>query len=540
MENKLKINKLVKKGILIPAVLAGMLNCAVATASPAKQNTKMVSSSKQTMLYQKAMDNYSEKKAVKTLTNVINSDLNKMTGYDKLEAKVQSEIAGYLADANARSLEIANCYKAAEDHTVANSGLTPQEMDKIAINKGVGTTDQVNLPVASSAVKHFIHMALGAKTVVLFGADEAAINFPTVADDEGDNYNEFLHVIAKGERNAIKDATAVLNALKIDILNYTQYGYAVKGQDGKKMANQVANNLDKIKSLAAKGNVDQISNIVNETAEILYKSAVFGNLAMCRGLVYEYATQYALEHSADHVKALGYNTNINADTLIKGANKDLTFNPSVTVNSTNKYTGVGLGFSATKPLDQNWDITYGGEIDYNKGYNNFKGGDNSVQLFGTIAGGKTLNNGNHVSVGTKAGLQFDTNGISTPFGVNAEHTWNVNDKLGIGVGVGGILNPQERWASAKATVSAAYRTKSLVWKFSVGLGFTHDWNKETGASLTPTNPTPDTPIPDNPTPDKPTQPTYGEDEVIKPEPGTTIDKGNIQDLPEKPVDLSLF
>ncbi len=527
MENKLKINKLGKIGTLIPAVLAaGMLNCAAATFHNTPNNSKSTSSTNQTLVYQKAAEKYSEKKTVKTMTDLINSDLNKMKGYDKLEAKVQSEVAGYIADMNANSLELAHLYKALEDNTVANSGLTPQEMDKIAINKGVGTSDQVNMQVVGSAAQHFGHIAVGGKTVPLFGANDAVIK------DEGDGKNEYLQLIANGKYDSCEAATAILNAFKTDILNYTQYGYAVNGQDGKKMADQIAKNLDKINSLVSQSNFNQthyqaLLNTINQTADILHGASFWGTLAMCRGLVVEYASQYSLNHLTNHLKGLGYDiNNLNFDSLAK---KDITLTPSATFNATNKHAGIGLGFTATKPLGQNWDISYGGEIDFNKGYN---GGANSIQLFGTAAGGKTLNNGDHVSVGTKAGLQFDAKGVSVPFGFDAGYTRKINEKFSLYGAVGAVANINRALADIGATIGATYRTKSgVMLKFGVGLGYTFDWNKETSTTTTPTP---------NPTPNQPTVPTYGEDEVIKPAPDTTVDLGNIHDLPEKPVDLTLF
>ena len=542
--NKLSMGKKLsqlKKGIVIPALLAAGLNCFAATSRNTTYS-KSTSLGNKTLVYEKASSKYNEQKALNTMNAILNSDLNKMTGYDRLEAQVQNEVAGYLAEMNANSLELARLYKSLEDHTIANSGMSLEQINQIAANNGVGTSDEVNVQVVRSAIQHYVQMFFDTNSSIRLRADEAEIAIL----DEGDGHNENVDVIThhlrlknKGKRSLREEATAVLNAAETDILNYTQYEYTIKGQNGKQMANKISGNMSKIKLLVSKAKFNQndynaLLKLVIDTADILPES-MYGTLAMRRGLIIEFASQYAMNHLLTVMANLGYDIdNIQPGVFVEqGTKQNVTLNPSASVSVTNQHVGTGVGLTATNPLGKNWDITYGGEINANKG---FKGGLDSLQLLTSANLGKTLKNDDKVSFGTKAGVQFDAKGASTPFGMQAGYTWNINDNFSLDFGVNSLLNIQRSLMDIGTSVGATYRGKNWTVGFSLNLGYTATWNKDHNINPLP-DPLPQPePTPDDPTIDKPTQPTppiYESDQGSTPGSSSAAEK-------ELPVDISSF
>lgn len=551
-KNKLKINRFGKISTVIPAILAaGMVNCAAATfrTSP---NSKSTSLGNKTLVYEKASSNYTEEKTLNTMNEILNSDLNQMKSYDRLEANVQNEVAGYLSDMNANSLELARLYKSMEDNTITNSGLSTDQINKIAANGGVDTPDDVNVKVVRSAMQHNMHMVLDTQSLIRFGADEAEI---TIMDEgDGNNgYSEYLRFNTKDKRDMRKESTAVLNAAEIDILNYTQYEYTVNGQNGKKISNQISGNMNKIKSLVSKTNFNQndyknLLNLINETADLL-PEAMFGTRAMRRGLVIEFASSYAMNQMLTILANLGYDIdNIKPGVFVEQKQKQAkepTISLSPSISATNKHAGLGINLSATNQLSKNWNITYGGETNFVK---NYDGSEAGLQILNNVDFERSLKHG-HISIGSKGGMQFDTKkGFSTPFGIQGGYTWNINNNFSLDFGINSLLNIQRSLVDIGASIGASYRTKSLVIRFAINLGYTASWEKSNPTIIDPTpiDPTPIDPTPIDPTPitpddsKDPADKIYGSDEVIKPNPDDVIDKGNIQDLPEKPVDLDLY
>ena len=556
-----------KKAIVIPALLAAGLNCFAAT-SRNTSHIKSTSVGNKTVAYEKAAPKYTYQNAEKTLNDILNSDLNKMTSYDRLEAKVQNEVAGYLADQNANSLELAKLYKALEDHTVSYTmkkyNLTRDQINQIAAEGGVNdalynkiaaqfnghiTKDEINLDVVCSAIQHYIQMILDTNSMIRFRADEAEIAIL----DEGDRHNEYRDVIVnhlrlnnKGKRGLREEATAVLNAAEAEIVEYTKYENTVNGKDGNKMAKHITDNLNKIKSLVTKSNLtqkdrDSLKTLVRDTA-VSMSEKMYGTLDMRYGLVLELASVYAMNNTLTVMANLGYDIdNIQPGVFVEQGKqqttqtRNATINPEFNTHFTNEHAGIGLGLTGTNPLGKNWDITYGGEFNADKGYDTV---DDSLQFLSKVEAGKTFNNDNRLSFGAKAGLQVDAKGLSTPFGVQAGYNWNINNNLSLDFGINSLLNIQRSLADIGASVGATYRGKNWTIGFHLGLAYTATWNKDRQVDPLPDLP----PIVGDPISDDQTQepPIYGEDEVIKPNPDETVNRGD-DNLPEKdPGDLSWY
>lgn len=532
-KNKLKFNKLGKVGTIIPALLmAGMLNCTAATFHNTP-NSKYTSLGNKTLVYEKTAHKYNEKKAMNTLEGVLRSDLNQMAGYDRLEAKVQEEVAGHLNDMNANSLELARMYKALENQTFLNANLTAEEMDSITANKGLKTSNQDNVKVARSSVQHFMHMVLDTQVLVRFGAEEAEIT----SMDEQDGRNEYFKLKVNGKRDICQESKAILDYAKNDIQAYCEYECAVNGQDGKKVAKAIANNLSKIETLVAKKNFNkndynELSNLIVVTADMLPEK-MFGTKAMRRGLMIEFASQYSMNNMLTKLQKLGYNVQPEELAKRKPAERNFTVNPTVTSTFSNNHIGIGTGVSFTNKLKNDWSISYGNEFVANMG---FAGRPNSMQLFGTLDMGKKLKNQNEFSVGVKAGAELDSRGWSVPFGVRGAYTWNINKNFGVDFGLNSTANIQRALLDVGASVGASIRTKNMVIKFSVGFGYSFDLSQDKAPVPAPEDPTVD---PEDPTfePENPEPPVYGEDEVEKQPEDEVTQKGDITELPEKDVDL---
>ncbi len=537
-KNKLKFNKLGKVGTIIPALLmAGMLNCTAATFHNTP-NSKYTSLGNKTLVYEKTAHKYTEKKAMNTLEGVLRSDLNQMAGYDRLEAKVQEEVAGHLNDMNANSLELARMYKALENQTFLNANLTAEEMDNITADKGLKTSNQDNVKVARSSVQHFMHMVLDTQVLVRFGAEEAEIT----SMDEQDGRNEYFKLNVNGKRDICQESKAVLDYAKNDIQAYCEYEYAVNGQDGKKFAKAIANNLSKIETLVAKKKFNkkndyyELSNLIVITADMLPEK-MFGTQAMRRGLMIEFASQYSMNNMLTKLQKLGYNVQPEELAKRKPAERNFTVNPTTTSTFSNNHIGIGTSVSFTNKLKNDWSISYGNEFVPNMG---FAGRPNSMQLFSTLDMGKKLKNQNEFSVGVKAGAELDSRGWSVPFGVRGAYTWNINKNFGVDFGLNGTANIQRALLDVGASVGASIRTKNMVIKFSVGFGYSFDLSQDKQAPLPPV-PTPEDPEeptvdPEDPTiePENPEPPVYGEDEIQKP----SIDengKEKVEDTTDEPV-----
>ncbi|MCQ2381813.1 MAG: porin family protein [Clostridia bacterium] len=527
-KNKLKTNKLGKVGKLIPALLAaGFLNCATLSANANKTikasmpHIESTSLSNKKTSHKKAFNEYSSNRAKQTLKNITSSNLYNLSEYNRLEADVQNEVVSILTNMNANTLELSRLYKFMEDDTISNSGLTLDEINDIVVHKGSQTPDQVNVVVVRNQIQHFMHMFLDTQTLIRFRADEAEI----MNLDEIDSENEYLRFNTKGERNLYQETKSVLVEAEKDILEGVRYENQFKGKNGEKIAKKVKANLEKIRTFLNKKDLSEKDNValeklINETADLL-PTTVFGTQEMRRGLITEITCDEALNQMLINLEKLNYNLNTFKSENYKKIN-DFSFNATTTGIATNKNIGVNLGLGATKLLKNNWDLTIGTEINSVIGYNQEAPLLTQVLLASNIAK-TTQNKKNTFNVGLKGGLQFDKLGVSTPFGGNVGYTWNINDKFSLDFGVNSIANIQRSNLNVGGTIGATYRTKNLIIKFGIGVGYIHEWNKNSTI--------PDKPIIDD-------EPIYGEDEVIKINDDDTTDEGSILDKEKKPIDLS--
>lgn len=538
MGNKLK-TALSNFGKKVPALIfAGMVTCAAAQAESPSQSdfNKALSIGNKTVTYLDAADKYSAKASENTMKAIIDSDLNnvKTYNYDQ-EAEVKNEVAGHLADQNANTLKLAKLYKAMEESTVLESGLTDEKITEIAKNLGKGTPDSVNVYVYRSGIQHFLHLILDTETLIRFRADKAEIQ----SIDEYDGKNEFANKIqikinSDGKldiREAMKD---LLSASENYIIEYAKYEHNVNHKDGAKIAKQIKKNFDSIKDLVAKGNLtpaqyQRLKNLIVETADLL-PEAMFGTQSMRRGLIIEFASSYAMNHTFNILAACGHD--INNITPVH-AKKDVNVDVKGITTSTDKHFTLGTNVSADIQLNKDWDLKVGGELDWNKSYDNDFAPD-STQLFATAEIGRTFateNNKHRVAAELKTGMQFDAMSISAPFGGSVIYSWTPNQKTNkwsIDAKFSGMFNVQTALADIGAAFGATYHGRNWNIGFFVGFGKTINMNQ---GKSTPA------PIP-TPVIEQPDPHTDGEDEITIPEEDPTTDptkptSGPMDELPEK-------
>ena len=525
MEKKLKFNKLGKIGITIPAIfLAGMFHCKAATFDKSVYNSN-TSLSKTTVSYEKIVSNYSEKKALNTMEDILGNKLNTVTNKNEYsDNEIQEELTEIVIDMNANTLSLACGYNSLESNTIKNSGLTQEQYNNIATNHGANTTNEQNLVVARSAIQHYMHIILDTQATIRLQADEAEIAIL----DERDGKNQYFKLTSKDKRDVRNESFALLNTAEKDIIAYCEYEYAVHGQDGANIAKQIKNNLTKIKDITTKAKVSEndyilLTNLVTKTADLLPEK-MFGTQAMRRGVILEFASQYAMNRMLSRLQILGYDVSIQPEALVKNTTKmknkvDL----SVNTNTTNKYTGIGFGLDVNTKLPHidNANLTIGGEINTNIGY---KKEYDSTQALTKVGLSKKLNNNNDAYVGLKGGLQFDNNDISIPLGFYGGYKWNINDNFALDFCVNTLGNAQRMLFDIGTAVGATFKTKNVNIKLSIGFGYTFDLNP----ILSKTNQT-DTSGPG----------IYGEDEIEK-TPQSNDNNPDNKTPEEDPIDLEKY
>lgn len=505
-KNKLKFSRIGKKGIIIPALLAaGMLNCAAETFHKSP-SSKYTSTGNKTLVYEQNASKFNERDTQNTLQTILRSDLNQLSEYDRLESKVQNEVAGYLSNMNADSLALALQYKSLEEHTFMHSGLTKEQINYIASNNFIGSNNQDNLKIVRSSMQHNMHMTLDTLTLIRFGASEAEISHL----DEGDQHNEYLRFNTKGKRSISKESNAVLNLAENDIINYTNYEYLVNGKSGEKISMQISSNLQKIKKLVttisnkqfSQKNYNDLLKIINSTAELLPEQ-MFGTIAMRRALITEFTSQYSINNLIFNITKLGYDIdNIKSSVFIE-QDKKTTFDLSAKYNVTNTHNDTVLGTKWNTPLLKNWNITYGAEL----GVVDTKSENNEYQVLGNLGVGKTFNNGSTLSLEAKTGIQFNEKNISMPFGANIGYNWKINDNISLDFGVNTLVQHNKN-VDFGGGIGVKFRTKSMIMSVGINGGYSVD--------LTPASKP-------NSTPEKE---KYGSEEIIKPDDDDVTDQGD--------------
>ncbi len=494
--NKLKTNFL-KTGInkigdklsklVPPAVLAAtLLNFSAFAKAP--QKTTNVKAT--TPIYRDATRKYTTND--KALHDVYYSDLFKMNKYERLEADVRNDLVKLLAEMNAETLKLSAAYNAAEKNSIVNSNLSIEEVNKIAKDR------TENAAVINGSIQHYTHLMLETLTLSRFRADAAEI----MLLDENDHVNEFLRFNTKGERDVRNETEIVLAMAKSDAKQYVDYG---KGGKSTK-AVQIEKNLNKTKVMVTKSNQTKANytnllQVIDETATLL-PADMFGTVEMRRGYVKEFAQQYSMNALLSHVEKLGYNVkDLKADEIISATktNRTATKNSETKFNALelradafNTNTTIAVGADARTTWTNDFDLTYGGEVDAIINYQ----GDHAFQALGKIEPGYTFNNGHRLSVPLKAGINLDQNGVSTPFGLGVNYNIPLNKDFSLDFGASSLFNIQRNNVEIGGMVGVTYTTKKMKFKFGVGLGYATELTK--GASVNNGTIIPDPDLPDNP------------------------------------------
>ena len=531
--NKIK-DKLAK--LLPPAVMAAaILNCSAAFAKP--NSTKAINNPTP-ILSTKTVNNY--KADTTAFHNLCSSKLITMKDYSRLEADVHNELVNLLTEMNNATLKLAHCYKTLEDHSIATSNLSTNEISAIAKARGKNTQDNVNMSVAKASLQHFMHVAL--QTVA--GARCRAEFMQLMVLDENDSYNEYvkLKFNTKGERDIRKETNIVLTAAKQDLLGYVDYYAKVNGQ--KSTAASIERNLNQIYALLA--HLDQVANnepailkLVNETATLL-PTSLFGTLEMRRGLIWEYATNYLNIKTLDHLDAIHYDIyNIKAGDSIKKS--ETKFNSMAAIfGISNTDASLTIGADAQTKWSNNFDLTYGLEAQGKLGFDQDKN-PNSIQAMGKVQPGYTFNDKFHLGFPVKAGVEFDKDGVSVPVAAGALAEIKFNEHYGIEFGIEQEFNINRATGRTGAIFMFVWTPNKTKYKFGVDIGYGYSLQNEHAVNEQPDNTKPDDQKPDDQKPDdqkpddqKPEDPNKKPDEP-KLIPGETLGStSDIHLIPHEP------
>ncbi len=476
--NKLKTNFL-KSGInklgdklsklVPPAILAATL---LNFSAFAKTPTAAKSSKAPTPIYKEAKVKYSTND--KALHNVYYSDLFKMAKYEKLEADVRNDLVKLLAEMNAETLKLSAAFTTAEKKSITNSNLTVDEVNKIAQNR------TENAAVINGSIQHYTELMLKTLTSSRFRADAAEFHYL----DENDHVNEFLRFNTKGDRDIRKETNVILNLSRNDITQYVNYA-----QGGKTTSStQITKNLNKIQAMVSqssqtRANYDALLKVIDQTADLL-PATMFGTFEMRRGLIKEFAQQYSMNALLNKMEKLGYNVmDLKADEIISSTKmgKDTKFNTlEARTDVYNTNTTIAVGADMRTTWSNNFDLTYGLEADGKFGYD----GNHAFQALGKIEPGYIFQSGHRLAAPVKAGLNFDQDGISTPFGLGLDYTIPLNKDFSLDFGASTLFNLQRNNVEIGGMVGVIYSTKKMKFKFGVGLGYVAELNRNKGDNST--------------------------------------------------------
>lgn len=472
---------------------------------------------------QKIVVNHKSEKSFKTLADVYTFQQNSK---HMTRDQVENEAAKLIADMNDNALKLSHSYKALEKSTlreIKKLGLTKDDIVQIARDKGANTPVQYDELVQRYYAQHSMHMILDSSTMIFAGIDGAQIYDKF---DEVDNFNEHVYAISKdGNIDMVNDGLEIANAIRNTVISNSHYAYQLNKDN--KTAQKLANAFTEIDKIIAKGDYKGINHVIDATAKLISQK-MFGDINQCRDIV----TMYIAQKNMCNTLVKNKIKDLPAEKIANVNSKKHTFNPTAMVNVNNREAGFELGLKAERDLNDVWDIAYGGKYVFGANTTEENKGATSHQLLTTLDFKRNFDNKQALTLGASTGLHFDKQGVSVPFGLQAGYQVQLTDAIALDFA-----------ANAKATINRSFdygagiavigRTKNgMKISFGINLGRSVEFNQ--GQNMP--EPTP-IPTPNQPTTEK-EPPIYGGDQGQ--EPGDTIDKGDIQDLPEKPIDISNY
>ena len=514
-----KLSKFVKT--ISAMALVSMLHCNVNATTFEKKadvkfktpTAKVTSGGYKTLNYKKAADQY--KADTTLLKEILNFDYSKLTRNETEEA-----MAKFAGKIGAFNLELTRALKALEYNNWQDAGIDVESAQKIFEERGVNTDLKTNNSLQRGYSAHALHILFDSINMINYGADQSEIR----SYDEIDSKNEFFEIKKDGKRNLLEDSTNFTNKIKQHILTNCEYESILVNNPA--LLTKINNLFVKLDAAITECKTASIDQLINQGTELL--PASMGTEEMRQGIMTAYANQRGFNKLINKTKI----SEINPELITKTKSEDnkFVFNPIISVNTNNLETGFGVGLDVNKQFNDDWGISFGGM--YNVGFGTGENkGNTSHEIMANANAERNINKNHAVSAGLNAGLRFDDKGVSTPFGVQGDWTLKINEEFEVnfGVAVGG--NAQNKNMNVSGSIGATYKTKNKnknkkkeesAFSVVVKGGKIIDLGKE-NVIKTPGNTQGNAPI-------------YGGDQVQQP--GETIDKGDITEGGEKPINIS--
>jgi len=295
-KNKLIINKQKIKKLTSIIALAGMLNNPFATALQANSDVasleKSISLGYETLNYNEAT--YNEQSSMNTLKAILASNLSNVIDNNLTNEEIQKEINQHLASMSVNTLNLARMYKSLEDDTIKKSGLTSEEIYK-ASNKLTIKVD----------AQHYLHTILDRLNLVRKSSDKDSLK--TIFNLYK---NEYLEFSVDSTADMRKETNFLLSAFKSDI--YTFIVLVLDNNTGRAstLANEILSYLKELEYLVTQSeynpsNCNYIFTLIEKIANLL-PAEIFGDKAMRKGLIIEFATQHSMNTILTNLEMYGY------------------------------------------------------------------------------------------------------------------------------------------------------------------------------------------------------------------------------------------
>lgn len=511
------VNKLSK--LIPPALLAATLMNFSAFA----QNPRTTLATKTpTPLYQGTKINYQAN--LGDLQTIWDNDLRNLNRKTKSDAAVQEDLVDLLQDTklNKGTLNLAAAYGTIEIASIKNSRLSDAEINKIAATKGDRATAANKQAVVECSIQHYLELILKTWNMIHHRADAVEImNIDEHCDKDRNEYYGYYENLRlnnklnkNGQRDIIDELHTITDVAKNDILAYQCYAYnykipytkdkyGAKRVDLRKIGNYrevnaLNKNLNELQAMVARDNIDTraINNLIEKSAPLL--PSMFGNLEMRKGIIAEFAKEYALEAVLVKLRKAGYDVNklsVEPATVKKTTTKSSNKN-----NINTKFDAFGVStqifndsFEMSASTDfitnfnKNFGLRYGAEIGFETKYNN----ETNFKLLGKLAPVFTTKKGTEFSMPLRAGINAGQSGFSVPFGPALRASFQLSKNISLSVDFSSMFNIKQKNVKLGGMMGIRYKSDDVNRpniEFGFGFGGTVNYGTDNTAQLLPDEP----------------------------------------------------
>lgn len=291
-KSKFIINNLGKSKVIPALAMLTMLNTHGMSFNENKPEIS-IQRCHETVSYETAAKQFSSQDSFNTLKSLLKSELKNMDERKLSQAQVDEEIALYTTKINTNILDLAELYRAMENHTIDQHG---GDLDKI-----YQIADRTAIKVDA---QHYLHDLLTRLASMRIGMNH---------DLNSDNTH--LKNKTHTKSSIIDETNFYLYAFKEDINTFIFLGNDNNTElMNHEITSRINFNLNDIKYFVAQKNFTEndynnLLAIINETAHILPKNIFGNNKEICKSLFAVIASLYSFNHTLTNLSELGYNLN---------------------------------------------------------------------------------------------------------------------------------------------------------------------------------------------------------------------------------------